>query len=102
MLFRSYTRTQFVIRDGVTQIDEKWHTNYRVIDKDEEMLLMDFNTSSNLIRNMRNQKLTACDWTQLSDSPVNKEAWAVYRQALRDISSQESFPFNITWPDEPV
>lgn len=27
--------------------------------------------------------------------------WAVYRQALRDISQQEGFPFNITFPVAP-
>ena len=35
----------------------------------------------------RNRKLTASDWTQVTDSPLSdekKEAWRVYRQALRD------------------
>jgi hypothetical protein len=41
--------------------------------------------------------LKDCDWTQLADSPVNKTAWAAYRQALRDITAQ-SDPFNIEWP----
>ena len=27
--------------------------------------------------------------------------WAVYRQALRDISEQEGFPFNVAWPNSP-
>jgi len=36
-------------------------------------------------------------WTQLSDSPVDKAAWATYRQALRDITTQVD-PFNIKWP----
>jgi len=49
------------------------------------------------IRIQRNQMLKDCDWTQLADSPVNKTAWAAYRQALRDITAQ-SDPFNIEWP----
>lgn len=28
-------------------------------------------------------------------------AWARYRQALRDISEQEGFPFNIQFPEKP-
>ena len=36
----------------------------------------------------RNQQLAATDWTQLSDSPLDKEAWAAYRQALRDLPAQ--------------
>lgn len=27
--------------------------------------------------------------------------WAKYRQALRDITKQEGFPFNVVWPEEP-
>jgi hypothetical protein len=34
------------------------------------------------------------DWTQVADSPVDKTAWATYRQALRDITTQAD-PFNI-------
>jgi len=52
------------------------------------------------VRNERNQSLIASDWTQLSDAPVEAEAWATYRQALRDITTQ-SDPFNINWPVAP-
>jgi hypothetical protein len=50
-----------------------------------------------VIRNQRNQMLKDSDWTQVADSPVDKSAWATYRQALRDITTQLD-PFNITWP----
>jgi hypothetical protein len=36
------------------------------------------------MRNVRNQLLSASDWTQLADAQCNKEAWVAYRQALRD------------------
>jgi hypothetical protein len=49
---------------------------------------------------VRNQKLSNCDWTQLADAPVDALKWAVYRQELRDITTQLD-PFNITWPQEP-
>lgn len=52
-------------------------------------------------RAIRKQKLAASDWTQLADTPVDSADWAVYRQALRDITEQEGFPYNITWPVEP-
>jgi len=53
------------------------------------------------IRNKRDQLLIASDWTQLPDVPLTtKAAWAIYRQALRDITSQPD-PFNITWPTPP-
>ena len=54
-----------------------------------------------LIRSKRDQLLLACDWTQLPDVPLaTKEAWAAYRQILRDITDQPD-PFNIVWPVAP-
>ena len=40
------------------------------------------------IRLWRNAQLQRSDWTQLSDAPVDKDAWATYRQALRDLPTQ--------------
>lgn len=42
------------------------------------------------------------DYTQLPDTPVaDKELWAVYRQALRDITEQPGYPLQINWPTAP-
>ena len=42
------------------------------------------------IRLQRDKRLLDCDWTQLPDAPssINKEAWAVYRQSLRDLPNK--------------
>jgi len=53
------------------------------------------------VRAERNERLTNSDWTQLSDAPVDKAAWATYRQALRDITAQAGFPWTIDWPVAP-
>ena len=53
------------------------------------------------VREERNQRLSACDWTQLSDAPVDSNAWASYRQALRDLTNQSGFPWTVQWPDAP-
>jgi len=45
--------------------------------------------------------LQASDWTQLPDVPVDKPAWATYRQALRDITEQQDYPLLIDWPEAP-
>ncbi|MGL4639875.1 MAG: tail fiber assembly protein [Shewanella sp.] len=52
------------------------------------------------VRSDRNARLAACDWTQLPDAPVDAAAWAVYRQALRDITDQSN-PLEIVWPTAP-
>lgn len=54
------------------------------------------------IRFERNSKLTATDWTQVSDAPTSiKNKWIAYRQALRDVPQQAGFPTNVQWPVEP-
>lgn len=53
------------------------------------------------IRDQRNLLLAQSDWTQASDAPVDQAAWRTYRQALRDIPSQEGFPTNVVWPTKP-
>jgi len=40
------------------------------------------------IKLWRNAELVKSDWTQLTDAPVDKAAWATYRQALRDLPAQ--------------
>lgn len=53
------------------------------------------------VRGLRNQRLTDSDWTQVKDATVDQDAWAAYRQALRDISLQPGFPWEVTWPTQP-
>jgi hypothetical protein len=57
------------------------------------------------VRSERNAKLTETDWTQVDDTPLDnvaKNAWANYRQALRDVPDQAGFPFDVNWPSVPV
>ena len=57
------------------------------------------------IRQERNFMLMRSDWTQVEDAPLTAEQksnWVVYRQALRDITTQAGFPVNTNWPTQPV
>jgi hypothetical protein len=54
------------------------------------------------VRSIRDNRLMYTDWTQVADAPVDKEAWAVYRQALRDVTQQEGFPMRVEWPVPPT
>ena len=54
------------------------------------------------IRAQRNTLLTASDWTQVADAPVDQAAWATYRQALRDVPQQPGFPHDVVWPTSPT
>ena len=75
--------------------DGKWHRSWVVVP-------LSIEEASRNKRLARDAKLMACDWTQVLDSPVNREAWAVYRQQLRDIPAQPGFPYNIVWPNTPT
>jgi len=56
------------------------------------------------MRDARNSALTRCDWiiTRAFEegNPV-PAAYLAYRQALRDLPSQEGFPYDYVWPQEP-
>ena len=97
----SPTRYQIAYRDGVEQIGGAWFTKYSVADMDADAIAAKDAEQSKSVRDFRNVKLAESDWTQLSDSTANKEAWASYRQALRDLTKQSGFPWEVTWPDAP-
>lgn len=103
---------QYSMRSGVEQVDGKWYTKHILgpvfvdgettaaqqeaaykAQKDAE-----FAASA---RSQRDTLLTQTDWTQVADAPVDKAAWAAYRQALRDVPQQAGFPVTITWPEKP-
>ena len=52
------------------------------------------------VREERDALLAATDWMGNSDVTMSS-AWTTYRQALRDITKQEGFPYSVTWPTEP-
>lgn len=97
----SPTRYQIAFADGVEQTGGKWYTKWSVADMDQEAKDALDTTQAASMRKQRDEKLAECDWTQVADSTVDKAAWATYRQALRDITTQEGFPWTITWPDAP-
>jgi hypothetical protein len=106
-------RYQVVYRDGVEQIDGQWFTKYSLgpifTDNEEATAAQqeaDYKVRKDAeqakgVREDRNKRLADCDWTQLADAPGDKTAWASYRLSLRDVSSQDGFPWDVTWPDKP-
>ena len=95
------TRYQTSFANGVEQIDGQWFTKYSVADMDADAIAAKDAEQAKAIRDQRNTKLSETDWTQVADAPVDKTVWATYRQALRDITTQSGFPWEITWPDAP-
>lgn len=61
---------------------------------------------SDYIRSKRANLLRNSDWTQMPDSPLSeaeKQQWAVYRQALRDMPDTQAVNTveEIVWPVRP-
>lgn len=110
---------EFSFRDGVEQKEDgKWYTKNSVgpvfteYTNDEGVVVtvaeQDAAYKANVdaqraaaVRAERNAKLSASDWTQVADAPVDKAAWAAYRQALRDVTGQAGFPHDVEWPAQP-
>ena len=95
------TKYQTAFADGVEQIDGKWYTKYSVADMDAEGIAAVDAQQAKSVREDRNKHLSDSDWTQLADAPVNSALWATYRQALRDVTAQAGFPWEVTWPTQP-
>lgn len=56
-------------------------------------------------RQIRNDLLAMCDWTQLADvalSDAKRAEWAAYRQALRDLNVDGDDPTEPDWPTPPA
>ena len=95
-------RYQFVYRDGAQEIDGQWFTKWSIGDMDDDAKNILNENEKFGIRADRDKKLRESDWTQLADAPVDKAAWATYRQALRDVPAQAGFPWDVKWPEQPV
>jgi len=100
---------QYSMRDGVEQIDGKWHTKYilgpiftgdtATQDEADYKALKDAEQAES-IRQERNERLSKTDWRFRSDMNPSQD-WVNYCQALRDVPLQSGFPWVIDWPTEP-
>ena len=95
------TRYQVAYQDGVQESDGVWRIKYSVMNMDADGIADKDSQQTKAVRDTRNARLSACDWTQLADSTADKTAWATYRQALRDIPTQSGFPWEVIWPTQP-
>jgi hypothetical protein len=112
------TRYQTAYKDGVEQVAGKWvwkwaigpvfteytddegvtHTAAEQEAAHKERI---DEAQAKSVRDDRNNRLSASDWTQVADAPVDKQAWATYRQALREVPDQAGFPWSVEWPAQP-
>lgn len=82
------------------QVDGEWVQGWTVSTMTAEEKTVKDAESAAAARQHRDALLQATDWMAMSDTTLSTE-WSTYRQALRDISAQDGFPYTITWPTEP-
>ncbi len=108
---------QYSQAQGVEQIGDKWYTKYVLGPTFIDTIVDGVTTTAaeheaaykaskdaeqaKNVRAERDAKLAETDWRFRSDLTPSQE-WKDYCQSLRDITTQEGFPWTITWPDVPT
>jgi len=92
-----------IVEKSLTPLFENgtWKLSYNIRDMNQEELERLKQSEASNIRLIRDELLKQSDWTQFDDSPVDKNLYTTYRQNLRDITKQESFPLSVMWPNKP-
>lgn len=101
-----YTKETYIKsyrQDGITKhSDNVWRNTFTEVDATEEEKAERTNMEKELKIRERNQALRFSDFTQVEDAPnyikAKQSEWNIYRQALRDLPTQEGFP----WIDLPI
>jgi hypothetical protein len=112
---------QFSQSAGIEQINGKWYTKYvlgpiftdnadaTASEQEAAYKAQKDAEQAKSVRAERDRKLAECDWVTLKAIDASNDnlgiqlpqVWMTYRQALRDITAQAGFPWNVTWPDAP-
>jgi hypothetical protein len=111
---------QYSQADGVEQLDGKWYTKHILGPVFVDTTVEGVTTTAaeheaaykaakdaeqaKSVRQNRDDKLKETDWVVIKNLEANANipgAWEVYRQALRDVPTQEGFPWTIVWPTQP-
>lgn len=96
------------------QSDGKWYTKYilgPIFTDNEEATAAEQEAAykarrdaeqATAVRAQRDRLLAECDWRVIKALELGQAIpaeWAAYRQALRDVPTQDGFPWTINWPE---
>lgn len=86
-------------------VDGRWIKQFKH-EEIAKVVSSSFNDLRDAAINVRRNRLIMLkdsDWTQGKDIPDEVSLrWQPYRQALRDITTQPGFPYDIIWPEPPT
>lgn len=81
-----------------------WIVPAIVENKTQEEITQETEARAKQVREDRNFRLKETDWVVVRAAETGTtidQAWSNYRQSLRDITIQTSFPWNVIWPEQP-
>jgi hypothetical protein len=87
-----------VLKDG------KWMLTKTVVALTAEQIANRDAAKAKEVRSQRDRLLAETDWIVIMHTEKGTNipaAWEIYRQSLRDITSQQGFPYTINWPTKP-
>lgn len=85
-------------------LEDGWYQNWIITPATESQIEARTQQQMTRVRAQRDQLLRDSDYTRMDDVPlteVQRADWAHYRQQLRDITSQQGWPWHVTWPQKP-
>jgi hypothetical protein len=91
------TDTHYIAPGEFYQENNQWHLEHQILPRPRDQVEV-------IMRKKRNQLLAESDWSRMDDVPLaaeQKDQWAEYRQKLRDITTQQGFPYDVVWPQLP-
>lgn len=90
--------SQRLIDGEFEQSDGNWVLPYLVENLEQD------NAEKN-IKAKRDGLLNSTDWLVIKYTEMGEslpQEWSAYRQALRDVTSQSGFPYDVEWPTKPT
>lgn len=85
-------------------VNDVWTQVWEVSEASSEEIEQRAASLAASIRSERDRLLSETDWIVIKAYERNENIpmdWEVYRQALRDITSQAGFPYSVEWPTKP-
>jgi hypothetical protein len=95
--------TQNLTEGAPVLVDGQWQQTWVITDATPEEVTQRAAQQADDTRSKRDKLLADTDWMALSDNTLT-DAWATYRQALRDIKDHVNFPYlaDEDWPVKPA
>jgi hypothetical protein len=95
---------EFDLQRNAALVNGQWVETWEVTPAPPDVIAERVASKASQVRDERDRLLAESDWTQVPDAVnagADQDAWAAYRQQLRQLPEQASFPWDVIWPEAP-